>query len=265
MDILEIANIIEDSGGRLYLVGGALRDKFLGIIPKDMDYVVTGMSQNKFETLFPNAKIRGKSFPVYDIDKNEFALARIETKVSQGHKGFFIESNENITIQQDLLRRDVTINSIAQDVLSNEIIDPFGGVNDIKNKLIRATSDSFIEDPLRAYRVASFASRFEFDVDKSTIKLMKTLKGELPTVSVERVFEELKKALSSNKPSIFFRVLKEADLLEVHFKEIYDLIGALQPEKYHPEGDAFEHTMIVLDNVANLTNNLELRFARISS
>ena len=261
MDVLEIANIIKNNGGKLYLVGGAVRDKFLGIPSKDMDYVVTGLSQNKFEALFPNAKIRGKSFPVYDIDKREFALARVETKVSQGHRGFSIESNESITLQQDLSRRDITINSIAQDVLTNEIIDPFGGLNDLKNKIIKATSNSFIEDALRAYRVSRFASKFQFEVDKDTIALMKTLKDELLTISVERVFEELKKALSTNRPSTFFRVLKEADLLEVHFKEIYDLIGVLQPEKYHPEGDAFEHTMIVLDNVANLTDNLELRFA----
>lgn len=125
MDIIEIANKIKDNGGRLYLVGGAVRDKFLGIPSKDMDYVVTGLSQNKFESLFPSAKIRGKSFPVYDIDKSEFALARIETKVSKGHKGFSIESNENITIQQDLSRRDITINSIAQDVLTRENYRPF--------------------------------------------------------------------------------------------------------------------------------------------
>lgn len=131
----------------------------------------------------------------------------------------------------------------------------------MNNKIIKATSHSFTEDPLRVYRVSRFASKFQFKVDKSTIALMKNLKDELKTISVERVFEELKKALSYNSPSIFFRVLKEADLLEIHFKEIYDLIGALQPEKYHPEGDAFEHTMIVLDNVANLTNKLELRFA----
>ena len=134
-------------------------------------------------------------------------------------------------------------------------------IEDIKNKTIRKTTEAFREDPLRAYRVARFAATLEFKVEKNTIESMYELKEELNTLSGERVFDELRKALLSNKPSIFFEVLKEANILDVHFREIYNLIGKTQPEKYHPEGDSFNHTMIVLDNSSKLTNNLEVKFS----
>ena len=136
-------------------------------------------------------------------------------------------------------------------------------MEDLKNKIIRATSNAFIEDSLRAYRVARFASILDFGIDKNTIGLMRTLKDELWTLSKERVFKEFCIALSSKKPSIFFNVLREADLLDIHFKEIYDLIGVLQPIKYHPEGDAYNHTMIALDNCAKQTESLEIRFSTL--
>lgn len=263
MEILEIAKIINENGGRLYLVGGAIRDKQLEKQNYDEDYCVTGISTKKFKELFPNAKIRGKSFEVFDIEKKEFAMARKEKKIGSGHKEFKIDTNEDITIQEDLARRDITINSIAQDVITKEIIDPYGGINDIKNKIIRATTNSFKEDPLRAYRVARFSATLGFSVDEKTIKMMKEMKEELETLSAERVFTEFKKALQSEKPSIFFEVLKKADVLDVHFKEIYDLIGSIQPIKYHPEGDSYNHTMIVVDKVSKITDNLEVRFAAL--
>lgn len=263
MDILEIAKIIKSNGGKLYLVGGAIRDEILKRENHDKDYCVTKISKEKFLELFPNAKIQGKAFEVFTIENKEIALARIEKKVSTGHSGFEIETNEQITIEQDLARRDITINSIAKDVLTNEIIDPFNGLQDIKNKIIRATTNAFKEDPLRVYRVARFASTLEFTVEEETIKLMNSLKNELNTLPKERVFEEFKKAISSQKPSIFFETLKKANVLDVHFKEIYNLIGAMQPNKYHPEGDAYNHTMIVLDKSAELTNKLEIRFSAL--
>ena len=146
-----------------------------------------------------------------------------------------------------MLRRDITINSIAQDVLTKEIIDPFNGQEDLKNKIIRATSTSFKEDPLRVYRVARFASELNFKVEKLTIQMM----------------NEFRKALATEKPSIFFYVLKEAGVLDIHFKEIYDLIGSIQPIEYHPEVDSYNHTMIVVDNSAKLTDNLEIRYASL--
>ncbi len=256
-----IAQKIEKAGGRLYLVGGAVRDEIIGRERKDEDYCVTGLTAEKFETMFPTMIKRGKSFGVYDLDGKEIALARIEKKIGLGHKEFEIQTNEDITIEQDLARRDITINSMARDILTGELIDPFGGKKDIEEKIIRNTTEAFSEDPLRVYRVARFASVLNFKVDYKTIGQMKLLKNELKTLSVERVFIELKKALASNKPSIFFNVLREADVLEVHFKEIFDLIGKIQPEKYHPEGDSYNHTMQVVDNSVKLTDKLEIRYS----
>lgn len=259
----EIANKIKEKGGSLYLVGGAVRNKFLNLEIHDEDYCVCGLTEKEFIKLFPNAKPIGKAFKVFDLDGKEFALARKDVKKGLGHKDFEIQSNPNITIEEDLYRRDITINSIAENVLTKEIIDPFNGIKDIQNKIIRATSLSFKDDPLRVYRVARFASQLEFNVDVETIKLMKSMKSELSTLSKERVFEELKKALATDKPSIFFEVLRKADVLDAHFKEINDLIGVLQPEKYHPEGDAYNHTMLVLDYVSQNTKDLSIRFAAL--
>lgn len=263
MDILKIANKIKENGGNLYLVGGAVRDKLLGKEVHDEDYCVTGITSEDFEKLFPEAYLRGKFFGVYDLDGKEFAMARKERKSGIGHKEFDIEIENSITIEEDLERRDITINSIAEEVLTGKLIDPFNGIEDIKNKIIKSTSNSFKEDPLRVYRVARFAAIFDFEVDENTIEMMKMLKNELNTLSKERVFTEFKKALASNKPSKFFNILRKAGVLNIHFKEIYNLIGSTQPEKYHPEGDSYNHTMIVVDHSAELTNNLEIRFSAL--
>lgn len=252
-DINEIANTINLNGGKLYLVGGAVRDELLGIKNHDEDYSVTGISFEEFKKLFPMAYVRGKDFPVFSIDNKEFAIARKERKIGIGHKDFDVETDKKITIEQDLERRDITINAIAKEVLTGKIIDPFGGIEDLKSKKIRAVSSHFEEDPLRVYRVARFASQFNFKVEENTIKMMTSLKSELTSLSVERVYNEFSIALLTEKPSVFFDVLKQANVLDVHFKEIYDLIGAEQPLKYHPEGDSYNHTMIVLDKVANRT------------
>jgi len=263
MDIKEIANMIKNEGGRLYLVGGAVRDSLLGKEVHDEDYCVVGIDSEKFKQLFKDAHTRGKSFEVYDIDGNEFAMARREMKSGIGHKEFEIEIGKHISIEEDLKRRDITINAMAKDVLTGEIIDPYNGKNDLEQRIIRATSEAFIEDPLRVYRVARFAAMLGFDVDKDTIKMMEKLKEELKTLSAERVFTEFKKALGANKPSIFFKVLREANVLGVHFKEIYDLIGSMQPIEHHPEGDSYNHTMIVLDNSAMLTDDIMIRFCAL--
>ena len=191
----------------------------------------------------------------------EFALARTEKKTGQGHKEFEITIGKEITIEEDLKRRDITINSIAKDVITGELIDPFNGREDIKNETIRATSVSFKEDPLRVYRVARFASEIGFKVEQNTINMMNNLKEELVTLSKERVFCEFRKALATNKPSVFFNVLRQADVLNIHFKEIYDLIGSLQPIEHHPEGDSYNHTMITVDNSTKLTKDLLVRYA----
>lgn len=262
-NIIEIAKKIEENNGRLYLVGGAVRDKLNNIQYHDKDYCVTGLSAQKFEELFPKAQKRGKSFLVYTMNGSEFALARTEMKIGSGHTDFKIIANENITIEDDLKRRDITINSIAQDVLTEEIIDPFNGIEDFKNKIIKATSESFKDDPLRVYRVARFASKFNFSVDSNTIKTMNSIKSELKFLSAERVFEEFRKAINTDYPYKFFEVLKQADLLDVHFVEIYNLIGALQPEQYHPEGDAYNHTILALKMASTITNDEKIRFSAL--
>ena len=261
--IIEIAKKIEENNGHLYLVGGAVRDELLGIEISDEDYCVTGLSHSEFERIVPEAFERGKSFEVFDMNGAEIALARTERKIGKGHKNFEITTNKNLTIYDDLKRRDLTINSIAKNVLTNEIIDPFEGRNDLKRGIIRATSESFSEDPLRVYRAARFACKFDFEIEENTIKLMKSLKSEMSDLSVERVFMEMKKALTYDKPSIFFNMLKKADVLDVHFIELYKLIGALQPEKYHPEGDAYNHTMLALDKSATLTKDEKIRFSAL--
>lgn len=259
--IIEIGNKIKNAGGCLYLVGGAVRDEIMEKPIVDEDYCIVGLSQEKFEEMFPNAILRGKDFAVYDIEGKEFALARKEKKTGTGHKQFKIETDKYITIEEDLARRDITINSIAKNILTGEIIDPFNGKEDIQKKMIRKTTNAFAEDPLRVYRVARFAATLNFEVESQTVEEMKRLKTELKSLSVERVFIELKKALSSNHPSIFFNTLRKAEILDIHFKEIFDLIGKIQPEKYHPEGDSYNHTMIVVDNSTKLTNKLEVRYS----
>jgi len=263
MYIEEIARKIESAGGRLYLVGGALRDAALDRKIEDKDYCVVGLTSEEFLSLFPEAKVIGKAFQVFQIENNEFALARIEKKVGLGHKEFEIIVNQDVTIEEDLERRDITINSIAKDVITKEIIDPFDGMGDLEDRIIRATSSKFKEDPLRVYRVARFAATLGFKIEKRTIKYMTALREELVTLSKERVFMELKKALEADKPSIFFNTLKDANVLDIHFKEIYDLIGAIQPAKYHPEGDSYNHTMLALDNSAKLTKDLKIRFSTL--
>ena len=269
MDIREIAKKIEQKGGRVYLVGGAVRDEMLGIVNHDYDYSVTGLSPDEFQEIFPEAFVRGKDFAVFDIDGMEFALARKDRKIGPGHTGFDTETDKKLTIEDDLVRRDITINAMARDVLTGELIDPFGGRNDLMHGIVRAVGEHFPEDPLRAYRVARFASQFGFSVEPGTIEMMRALRDELRELSVERVYVEMKKALLTARPERFFEVLKEAGILDVHFKEIYELIGALQPTNYHPEGDAFEHTMVVLKRAAFRTESLdddrklEVRFAAL--
>ena len=259
----EVAQKIKQAGGTLYLVGGAIRDHLLNLPTTDKDYCVTGLTREQFQTLFPEAKIQGKEFPVFILNQTEIALARRERKTGKGHKEFEFLTSPDIKIEEDLARRDLTINSIAQDVLTGEIIDPFYGKKDIQKRILRKTPDAFAEDPLRVYRVARFMATLDngFTIDTETLEAMQKLKSELSTLSKERVFSEFRKAISSSKPSLFFETLKEANVLDVHFPEIANLIGQTQPQQYHPEGDAYNHTMIVVNNAVQLTDNLAIRFS----
>lgn len=259
--VTDLASEISAIGGRLYLVGGAVRDLLMGKEPHDFDYCVTGVEIDEFQELLPGAKMHGKAFPVLDFRRREFAFARKEVKTGIGHKGFEMISNKDISIEEDLLRRDITINSIAMDVLTEEIIDPYNGRQDIERQIIRATSEAFVEDPLRTYRVARFASQLDFRIELNTFNMMKKTKEELNALSSERVYTELDKALQSSKPSAFFETLKQANVLDVHFPEVQNLIGVIQPALYHPEGDAYNHTMQVIDKMAKQTHEPHIIFA----
>lgn len=265
MNELEFARKIESLGGVLYIVGGWVRDIIRGAIPKDKDYVICHLAENIFKENFPRAKKVGKSFPVYLVkieDKDcEVAFARKERKIGQGYTGFAVDYDDSVTIEEDLYRRDTTMNSIAYKVLDESIIDPYNGKTDIYNKCIKAVSKHFREDPVRALRAARQACELDFVIDKNTLVLMNDCKKELSGEPQERIFNELKRALSTDRPSIFFRNLMYADLLDILFPEIYALIGKTQPEAFHPEGDAFEHTMEIVDIVASLTDDVAVRFA----
>lgn len=234
---------------KMYLVGGAVRDQLLGRTPKDRDYVVVGATIQ--EMLDLGYEQVGASFPVFlhPETKEEYALARIEKSTGPKHTDFEFMFEPTVSLKEDLYRRDLTINSIAYDIEEKKYIDYFGGLQDLHNKTLRHVSQHFMEDPLRVLRVARFASQLDFEVHPDLTYLMKLmgLKGDLNTLTGERVFMELDKALGTKKPSVFFNVLKEAEVLENVFPTIYDMIGVEQNLEHHPEGDVYNHTMLAID------------------
>lgn len=236
---------------KIYLVGGSVRDTIMGRPSNDRDFVVVGATEAEFVEEFPNAKKVGKDFPVYLVDGEEFAFARKERKTGAGHTSFETISDPSITLEEDLARRDLTINAIAMDIDNGSFIDPFYGERDIIERVLHHVSPAFSEDPLRVFRVARFAATLGFTVAQETIELMRSLKGELSTLSGERVFCELKKALNGENPRAFFDILKRTNCLEQWFPEVAALIGVEQPWLYHPEGDTYEHTMCVLNGATD--------------
>ena len=267
MTEVDFAKKIHELGGKAYLVGGAVRDKFRGVHAHDRDYCVTGVDEKIFAEAFPHAVKFGKSFPVYSVEIDgkfcEVAFARTERKVGTGYRGFEILFAPNVTIEQDLFRRDTTINAMAIEILSGELVDPFGGCEDVLNKKIRAVSEHFIDDPVRALRAARQAAQFNFEICAETVEAMKICGEELSHEPTERIFDELETALKTDKPSIFFRNLERANLLEIIFPEIFNLRGKIQPTVFHPEGDAYEHTLKILDDVAKINSKPMVRFAAL--
>ena len=257
---------VKKAGGSAYLVGGAVRDALMGRSVNDRDYVVCGLTSDKFISAFPDAFRVGRSFPVFLQDvggvRCEIAFARREIKKGSGYKGFEVFCSPEITIEEDLFRRDSTVNSMARDS-EGRLIDPYSGARDIAARVIRATSEHFFEDPLRALRAARQAAQFEFSIEPRTLSMMALCAEELREEPAERKFSELAKAISARRPSLYFRNLRAADLLENEFPWIFRLIGKTQPPEYHPEGDAFEHTMMVLDAAAAMTERQEVRFAAL--
>ena len=267
MTEIEFAKKISAAGGKAYLVGGAVRDKFRGVAAHDKDYCITGLDEKIFNKVFADAPKFGKSFPVYSIEIDdapcEVAFARTERKIGTGYRGFEILFAPNVTIEQDLYRRDTTINAMAIEILSGELVDPFGGREDVLNKKIRAVSEHFTDDPVRALRAARQAAQFDFEICEETIEAMKLCGEELSREPTERIFNELETALKTDKPSIFFRSLERANLLEVTFPEIAQLRGKIQPAEFHPEGDAYEHTLKIVDDVAAINPKPIIRFAAL--
>lgn len=252
---------------KVYLVGGAVRDKLLGLTPRERDWVVVGATP---EQMLDNGyKAVGKDFPVFlhPDTHEEYALARTERKTGPGYKGFETQFSTDVTLDQDLVRRDLTINAMAEDTQGN-LIDPYGGANDIKTRTLRHVSDAFIEDPVRILRVARFAARFHalnFSVAAETTQLMQRMvsSGEVDSLVPERVWKELERALATEHPQRFFEVLRDCNAQQKLFPEIDCLFGVPQPEKHHPEIDTGIHTLMVLENCARLTDSTVVRFAAL--
>ena len=244
---------------KVYLVGGAVRDQLLGLPVKDRDWIVVGATPATLLSL--GYQQVGKDFPVFlnTKTKEEYALARTERKSSAGYTGFICDFSPTITLEQDLIRRDLTINAMAQSE-DGEIIDPYGGKQDLENRILRHISPAFSEDPLRVLRVARFAARYHslgFKIASKTLSLMAELaqSGELQHLTVERVWLETEKALNEKNPEIYFETLHKTGALRVLFPEIDALYGVPNPVKHHPEVDSFIHTMLVLKQAVNLTEN----------
>lgn len=250
-----------------YLVGGAVRDELLNLSVKERDWVVTHSSPE--EMVSRGFKPVGRDFPVFLHPQNgeEYALARTERKSGHGYQGFTFYTGREVSLEDDLRRRDLTINAIAKDK-DGRLIDPYGGEQDLRDRILRHVSPAFTEDPLRVLRVCRFAARFHhlgFRLANETLALMRqiSISGELSYLKAERVWQECQKALDTNSPQVFFSLLRECGALKEVFPEIDALFGVPQPEKYHPEIDTGLHTLKTLEIAATLTDDLEIRFAAL--
>jgi len=252
---------------KIYLVGGAVRDRLLELPVTDRDWVVVGATVD--EMLAAGYRLVGADFPVFLHPESgeEFALARTERKTAPGYKGFSINASPEVTLEEDLLRRDLTINAIAEDSQGN-IIDPYGGVADLRAGILRHVSDAFLEDPLRVLRVARFAARYAglgFRIAGETHHLMQQLadSGELSHLVPERAWHELEKALSEEHPAVFIQILRDCHALAAVLPEVEQLFGVPQPEAHHPEVDTGIHTLMSLRQATMMTPSPEVRFATL--
>ena len=252
---------------KTYLVGGAVRDRLLGYPVKEFDWLVVGETQDSM--LARGFRPVGKDFPVFlhPESHDEYALARTERKTAPGYRGFVVHATPEVTLEEDLLRRDLTINAIAMDA-DGKLIDPFRGQEDLQNRILRHVSPAFSEDPVRILRVARFAARYShlgFTVAPETLALMRDMvnQGEANHLVAERVWTELFKSLQDDAPVAFLQVLRDCGALKVIFPEIDALFGVPQPEKYHPEIDTGIHTFMVLEQASALTSDPEIRLAAL--
>ncbi|MGL6081970.1 MAG: multifunctional CCA addition/repair protein [Gammaproteobacteria bacterium] len=250
---------------QVYLVGGAVRDHLLGHPYHEKDYVVVGATPAQMLDL--GYQPVGKDFPVFlhPQTKEEYALARTERKSGAGYHGFEFHTDVSVTLEQDLIRRDLTINAMAMDD-AGQVYDPYGGQQDLENRILRHVSDAFVEDPLRVLRIARFAARYTsagFVIADETLALMQRLteSGELNALTPERVWKETSRALSERHADVYFEVLRQCGALKVLFPEIDALYGIPQRPEYHPEIDCGIHTMMSLQQACRQNYSLDVRFA----
>ena len=252
---------------QVYLVGGAVRDEMLGRPVTEKDWCVVGATPGAMLDL--GYRQVGKDFPVFLHPETgeEYALARTERKTGAGYHGFAFETSPDVTIEDDLSRRDLTINAMARDT-DGALVDPFGGQADIEARLLRHVSDAFVEDPVRILRAAKFAARFHglgFRIADETLDLMRRMveSGEADALVPDRVWKEAEAALSGPNARVFFEVLRECGALKAVLPEVDALFGVPQPERWHPEIDTGLHTMMVLDQAERLSDDLDVRFAAL--
>ena len=250
---------------QVYLVGGAVRDERLGLPVQEKDWCVVGATPE--EMIDAGYRPVGKDFPVFlhPETREEYALARTERKTAAGYRGFAFNTSRDVTIEQDLERRDLTINAIAKDADGN-IIDPYGGIADIENRILRHVSDAFAEDPVRVLRTARFAARFHalgFTIADETMALMRDIvaRGEVDALVPDRTWRETEAALGGQDVRVYFETLRACGALAKVLPEVDALFGIPQPEKWHPEIDTGLHTMMVLEQAEKLSDELAVRFA----
>ena len=252
------------SSSQIYLVGGAIRDRLLGLPVADKDWVVVGSSPQ--EMVDKGYVPVGKDFPVF-IDRDngeEYALARTERKTAKGYQGFVFNASPEVTLEQDLERRDLTINAMAEDQ-HGTLIDLHNGQADLAAGIIRHVSEAFAEDPVRVLRAARFAARFNFTIAPETMSLMSDMvnSGEVDALVAERVWVEMRKALDTDAPHVFFQTLHDCGALARILPEVDNLFGIPQTAKYHPEIDTGIHMMMVMEQVALITDDSEVRFSAL--
>ena len=258
--VIALAHAIRDERGRALLVGGCVRDALMGNEPKDWDLEVYQLAPERLRQIldsFGPVNAVGEAFTVYKLGHDlDVSIPRRERKSGRGHRAFVIEGDPDLSVEEATRRRDFTINAILQDPLTGELIDPFGGRQDIDARVLRAVSaETFIEDSLRVLRAAQFAARFEFDIAPDTVALCRSM--DLSDLPPERVWGELEKLLlRAQRPSVGLNWLKELGAVEKVFPEIQSLIDVPQDPEWHPEGDVFIHTLLAVDRARELIDNL---------
>ena len=258
--VIALARVIHEAGGRALLVGGCVRDELMGNEPKDWDLEVYQLAPARLRSIldsFGSVNAVGEMFTVYKLGHDlDVSIPRRERKSGRGHRAFVIEGDPAMSVEDATRRRDFTINAILRDPLTAELIDPFGGQQDIADRVVRAVSaETFVEDSLRVLRAAQFAARFDFEIEPETVALCRTM--DLSDLPAERVWGELEKLLlRAQRPSVGLEWLKRLGAIEKMFREIQSLIGVPQDPEWHPEGDVFVHSLLVVDRARQLIDDL---------